>query len=103
MPMTDEELADRVAQLRAANDAQDLQAEIVVHTYTGPTPEVTAEAFEADARRLAASGLYPVSQSWASGRPGLMRILTMGLYSLAARQPDTLTVTYERRHRARRR
>lgn len=67
---------------------------VVVRTYSGRTQDDAAMVFAADAAEMGALGYVPVSQSWADGRPGVGRMLAIGVFSLAARPNGTLTVTY---------
>lgn len=69
--------------------------QIIVKTYEGKRQSDAAKKFQADAQKMAADGYRPVSQSWADGRAGCMRILTLGLFSLVWKPDGTLTVTYE--------
>ena len=69
---------------------------ILIRTYTGRTQQDAALAFQQDAAVLASSGYFPVSQSWADGRPGAGRVLMLGLLAGAMKPDGTLTVTYQR-------
>lgn len=73
--------------------------DVVVRSYPGRTQADASVLFESDARQMAGHGYHPVSQSWADGRPGVKRVMALGVFALAARPPGTLTVTYERRAR----
>lgn len=72
------------------------EGEVVIRNYPGRTQADASTLFAKDARQLASYGYRPVSQSWADGRPGLKRVAAIGVFSLAARPPGTLTVTYQR-------
>lgn len=67
---------------------------VVVRTYHGRTQADAAALFHRDATRLAGFGYRPVSQSWADGRPGVGRMLALGLWANSIRPDGTLTVTY---------
>jgi hypothetical protein len=69
---------------------------IVVRAYPGRTQADAAGLFQWDARYAARVGFTPVSQSWGEGRPGVARVLTLGLASMAIRPNGFLTVTYKR-------
>ncbi len=69
---------------------------VLVRTYPGRTQADAAEAYRAEATRLAAVGYVVASQSWAEGRPGVGRVVAIGLLASSIRPPGALTVTYQR-------
>lgn len=79
----------------AAETADDESLPVVVWSYPGRTQADAAVLFQDHARGLAVKGYRPVSQSWAEGRPGVGRVLALGLYSQAIRPKGFLTVTYQ--------
>jgi hypothetical protein len=70
---------------------------VAVRSYRARTPEAAAALFAADATSMARAGYVPTSQSWADGKPGVGRVLTLGLMAAVAKPDGTLTVTYARR------
>jgi hypothetical protein len=70
--------------------------EVVIRNYPGRTQADAAVLFANDAQQLSEYGYQPISQSWADGRPSTKRIVAIGLFSLVARPPGTLTVTYRK-------
>ena len=70
--------------------------EVVVLSYPGRTQADAAVAFQQDAQRMASHGYVPVSQSWAEGRPGVARVVAIGVFSTAIRPAGYLTVTYRK-------
>lgn len=78
----------------------------IVRTYKGNQSAATA-AFQKDAKRLAAEGYHPTTQTWAAGSYGcgaflialLLCLVLIGfvvfIYMLIVPPPGTLTVTYE--------
>jgi Short C-terminal domain len=74
----------------------DASPQTLVRTYKGRTQSDAAVLFSQEAPLLAAKGYKPISQSWADGRPGMGRVLMLGLAANAMRPDGTLTVTYER-------
>lgn len=74
----------------------DPTGQVEIRTYYGRTQSDAAIEFKADAEFMASKGYQPVSQSWADGRPGAGRILSLGLLAGAMRPDGTLTVTYRR-------
>lgn len=84
------------------------KSKTIIKTYTGKK-EVAASLFEADAKKMAQEGYYPVSQSFEPGTWGcgafliavlacfiLVGILAL-IYMLIVKPAGTLTVTYEYR------
>jgi hypothetical protein len=69
---------------------------VVVYSYPGRTQADAAVGFAAHAAQLATLGYRPVAQSWADGRPGIGRVVTLGLFASALRPAGYLTVTYAR-------
>ena len=67
--------------------------EIVVRAYPGRTQADAGALFQLDATEAAKYGYTPTSQSWGEGRPGIARVLTLGLASMAIRPKGFLTVT----------
>lgn len=68
---------------------------IIVRTYTGKRQSDAAEVFAKDAILAAADGYEPVSQSWAEGRSGCLRIIGLGFIGALVWKPaGSLTVTY---------
>lgn len=71
-------------------------AAIAVWSYPGRTQADAGIAFATHAQTLAAKGYRPIAQSWAEGRPGLGRILTLGTDMAGMIKPKGfLTVTYQ--------
>lgn len=81
-----------------ANPMQDFLdgALVVVRVYPGRTQADAAGAFQVEAVKVAELGYMPVAQSWADGRPGLGRVLALGLLASSMRPNGALTVTYQR-------
>jgi len=81
----------------------------LVRTYKAKSPQAAAQAFDADAAKLAAIGYRPTSQTWAQGSYSagafvvalLLAIVLLGilmlLYMLVVKPDGTLTVIYESR------
>ena len=69
---------------------------IVVWSYPGRTQADAAAAFGAHATEMATKGYEPISQSWSEGRPGVGRVLAIGLLANSIRPNGYLTVTYRR-------
>ena len=86
-----------------------IQGQIVVRSYKAKSQAEAAGVFQADAARMAASGYYPISQSWAQGSWGcgaflialLLCIVLVGIlvfiYLLVVKPDGTLIVTYQQR------
>jgi hypothetical protein len=70
--------------------------DIVVESYPGRTQGDAGAVFDQRARFMASRGYYPISQSWAEGRPGVARVIAIGVFSTAIRPAGFLTVTYRR-------
>lgn len=68
---------------------------VVVRVYQGKKQFDAEQAFAADASVLAADGYRPTNQRWADGKPGVGRVLAIGIFALVAKPAGTLTVTYE--------
>ena len=66
-----------------------------MRTYKGRTQGDAAMLFSDDAQELAVKGYVPVAQSWADGRPGIGRVMMLGLAAGMQRPNGTLTVTYK--------
>jgi hypothetical protein len=77
--------------------ARPVPADVEVRTYRGRDQPAAAALFAADARQMARRGYVPTAQSWADGKPGLGRIVAIGLMSAVAKPNGTLTVTFVRR------
>lgn len=69
----------------------------IIRIYPGRTQVDAARVFQAEAKALAERGYAPTSQSWSDGRPGIGRVLTIGLLAGQLRPDGSLTVTYQRR------
>jgi hypothetical protein len=69
---------------------------IVVISYPGRTQADAAALFAKHANKLVGWGYRPISQSWGEGRPGVGRVVTLGLFASSIRPNGFLTVTYER-------
>lgn len=80
----------------ALADLAKLTGPVLIRTYTGRTQDEAAILFAVEAKVLAMHGYSPASQSWADGRPGLGRVITLGLFANSLRPDGTLTVTYRR-------
>ena len=73
-------------------------APVQVRTYKGKRQSDAAEAFQKDAIVMAAAGYVPVSQSWAEGRSGCVRMIALGFIGALVWKPaGTLSVTYQYR------
>ena len=70
--------------------------QIVVRAYPGRTQVEAGDLFEREAAHAAQFGYSPISQSWSEGRPGVGRVLMIGVASLVIRPKGFLTVTYAR-------
>jgi hypothetical protein len=69
---------------------------VIIRTYRAKSQDRAAPYFQADAARLASQGYFPVSQSWADGRSGCLRIIALGFIGALVWKPDgALTVTYQ--------
>lgn len=68
----------------------------VVRTYGGRSQPEATRIFEQEAGLLADRGYYPTAQSWADGRPGVARVVTIGLFANSLRPDGSLTVTFVR-------
>lgn len=71
-------------------------SDVVVFSYPGRTQADAAVTFQSHAATLAKEGYTPISQSWGEGRPGIGRVLAIGVFSTAMRPKGFLTVTYKR-------
>ncbi len=69
---------------------------IVVYSYPGRTQADAAGLFAKHANNLAARGYHSTGQSWAEGRPGVGRVIALGLFANSIRPKGYLTVTYQR-------
>ncbi len=71
---------------------------VIVRLYPGRTQTDAAGLYAEEAIYLARHGYMPVAQSWATGQPGLGRILALGpFFAVALRPKGALTVTYVHR------
>ncbi len=68
---------------------------ILVRNYHGRSQADASVLFSDEAQVLATKGYVPISPSWAEGRPGLGRVLAIGLLANSIRPEGTLTVTYK--------
>jgi hypothetical protein len=68
----------------------------LIRTYPGRTQHDATELFAYEARLLALRGYQPTAQSWADGRPGIRRVVTVGMLASSLRPDGSLTVTYVR-------
>ena len=73
---------------------------VAVWSYPGRTQADAAEIFAGHAVEMAAQGYSPISQSWAEGRPGVARVLMIGLFASMIKPKGFLTVTYALRQDA---
>jgi hypothetical protein len=71
-------------------------ATVEVRNYPGRTQAEAAQLFRRDAAFLASRNYRPTGQSWAEGRPGSGRVLTLGLFASSLRPAGYLTVTYQK-------
>ena len=69
---------------------------VIVRSYPGRTQADAAVIFAEDAVFMAGHGYRPISQSWADGRPGMARVVTLGVAGMMIRPKGFLTVTYQR-------
>ena len=72
------------------------RGEIVVESYPGRTQADAAVVFAKRAEFMAIRGYTPVSQSWSEGRPGVKRVVMLGVFANSIRPDGHLTVTYQR-------
>jgi hypothetical protein len=70
---------------------------VVVKTYTAKNQAEAAKLFAEDAVQMGREGYEPISQSWADGKPGIGRVLMLGLFSAIMKPDGDLTVTYRLR------
>jgi|SRR5579862_6541702 len=70
-------------------------ATVLVWSYPGKSMADAAALYAKHAPELATKGYSAVAQSWAEGRPGVGRVLTMGLMAFVDRPAGFLTVTYK--------
>jgi hypothetical protein len=68
----------------------------VVRSYAGRSQGDATSLFAREAELLAQRGYHPTAQSWADGRPGVARVLTVGLFASSLRPDGSLTVTFVR-------
>jgi hypothetical protein len=69
---------------------------VVVINYPGRTQADAASHYAAHASKMAALGYRPVAQSWAEGRPGVGRVLAIGVFASSIKPNGYLTVTYHK-------
>lgn len=72
------------------------QGPVAIFSYPGRTQVEAGQMFQQHAATLASQGYRPVSQSWAEGRPGVGRVVALGVFASSIRPKGYLTVTYER-------
>jgi hypothetical protein len=73
------------------------QQQVLIKVYKGKRQSDAAKEFQKEASTLAAQGYMPVSQSWAEGRSGCLRVIMLGFIGALIWKPaGTLTVTYSR-------
>ena len=71
------------------------QHQVLVKVYKGKRQSDAAKDFQKEASSLAAHDYMPVSQSWAEGRSGCMRVILLGFIGALIWKPaGTLSVTY---------
>ena len=71
---------------------------VIVRLYPGRTQTDAAGLYAEEAIYLALHGYVPVAQSWATGEPGVGRVLALGMLGAVALRPKgALTVTYVHR------
>ena len=91
----DEPRQPTLAEWLDSTEDKDLPATLV-RTYAGRTQGDATLLFAEEARLLATRGYQPTAQSWADGRPGVRRVVMVGLFANALRPDGSLTVTYVR-------
>lgn len=84
----------------SAGEQVDLTTEpigdVVVESYPGRTQTDASSLFAERAQFMATRGYFPVSQSWGEGRPGVGRVLAIGLFATAIKPAGFLTVIYRK-------
>ncbi len=71
--------------------------QVIVRSYKAKRQEEAAREFAKDATALARQGYQPVSQSWAEGRSGCLRVVLLGFVGALVFKPaGTLSVTYRK-------
>jgi hypothetical protein len=71
---------------------------VIVRLYPGRTQTDAASLYAEEAIYLALHGYLPIAQSWATGEPGVGRVLALGMLGAVALRPKgALTVTYVHR------
>lgn len=68
---------------------------VIVRVYQQEGKVSPEDLFARDATELAKQGYKPTSQRWQDGKPGVGRVLAIGVFALVAKPKGTLTVTYE--------
>jgi hypothetical protein len=77
------------------NRRQIVVDQVIVRTYKAKRQADAARDFAKDAQKLAATGYFPVSQSWGEGNSGCRRVILLGFVGALVFKPaGTLTVTY---------
>jgi hypothetical protein len=70
---------------------------VMIRTYKASSQEKAVKVFAKDAAQLGLQGYEPVSQSWADGRSGCLRVLLLGFVGALVFKPKgTLVVTYHK-------
>lgn len=71
--------------------------ETMVRTYKARDQQAAAKAYSDEANALAGDAWIPVSQSWAEGRSGCLRVIALGFIgALVIKPKGSLSVTYIR-------
>jgi hypothetical protein len=68
--------------------------EVVVRDYPGRSQRDASQLYARESQWAAMCGYKPVAHTWAEGRPGIGRIVALGLFSAVAKPEGVLTVTY---------
>jgi hypothetical protein len=73
-------------------------APVEIRIYRARRPEDASRDFQADAVGMHELGYEVVSQSWAEGRSGCLRVVALGFFGALVFKPNgSLTVTYRAR------
>ena len=74
-----------------------MEAQVAIRVYKAKSQQKAAAAFQKDAQKLSLQGWEVVSQSWAAGQSGCLRLLFMGfIFALIIKPAGSLTVTYRK-------